>query len=149
MCAFRVSSPKQILEHILPHFDKYPLITQKSADFLLFKIIVQMMLNREHLNEEGLQEIVNIRASLNLGLSNVLKSAFPDTIPVSRPLVTNQLSNKIPHPQWVSGFVTGEGCFFIKNNKRSEYCRCRCSNLIPSNSTRTWYWIIERFYEFF
>lgn len=117
MCAFRVSSPKQILEHILPHFDEYPLITQKSADFLLFKTIVQMMLNKEHLNEEGLQEIVNIRASLNLGLSNVLKSAFPDTIPVSRPLVTNQLYNKIPHPQWVAGFVTGEGCFFIKITK--------------------------------
>lgn len=36
MCAFRVSSPKQILEKILPHFDKYNLITKKLADYLLF-----------------------------------------------------------------------------------------------------------------
>lgn len=63
MCAFRVSSPKQILEHILPHFDKYPLITKKHADYLLFKRIVLMMLKKEHLTLDGLQEIVNIRAS--------------------------------------------------------------------------------------
>lgn len=111
MCAFRVSSPKQILEHILPHFDKYPLISQKRADYILFKRIVELMLNKEHLKKEGLQEIVNIRASLNLGLSDVLKAAFPNTIPVLRPIVTNQ---EIPDPQWVSGFVTGEGCFFVK-----------------------------------
>ena len=96
MCAFRVSSPKQILEHILPHFDKYPLISQKRADYILFKRIVELMLNKEHLKKEGLQEIVNIRASLNLGLSDVLKAAFPNTIPVLRPIVTNQ---EIPDPQ--------------------------------------------------
>lgn len=48
MCAFRVSSPKQILEHILPHFDKYPLISKKRADYILFKRIVELMLNKEH-----------------------------------------------------------------------------------------------------
>lgn len=31
MCAFRVSSPEQILKNIFPHFDKYPLITQRGA----------------------------------------------------------------------------------------------------------------------
>lgn len=96
MCAFRVTSPKQILEQILPHFDKYPLITKKRADYLLFKKIVELMLNQEHLKENGLQEIVNIRASLNLGLSDVLKAAFPNTIPILRPIVTKQ---EIPHPQ--------------------------------------------------
>ena len=57
------------------------------------------MLNKEPLRpkkKEGLQEIVNIRASLNLGLSDVLKAAFPYTIPVLRPIVTNQ---EIPDPQ--------------------------------------------------
>jgi hypothetical protein len=96
MCAFRVSSPKQILEQILPHFEKYPLVTKKYADYQLFKKIVYIMLNKGHLTVSGLQEIVNLRASLNLGLSYVLKAAFPNTIPVERPIVTNQ---QIPHPQ--------------------------------------------------
>lgn len=96
MCAFRVSSPEQIFTQILPHFDNYSLITQKHADYLLFKEIVMMVLQKEHLKEEGLQAIVNIRASLNLGLSEVLKASFPNTISVSRPLLPAQ---HIPHPE--------------------------------------------------
>ena len=32
---FRVSTLKDIVNVIIPHFDKYPLITQKYADYLL------------------------------------------------------------------------------------------------------------------
>ena len=114
MCAFRITSPKQILENIIPHFDKYNLITKKRADYLLFKQIVMLILQGEHLKSEGLQKIINIRASLNLGLSEVLKAAFPNTIPISKPLVPIA---EIPHPQWMAGFISGEGCFYIKINK--------------------------------
>jgi hypothetical protein len=96
MCAFRVSSPEIIFQKILPHFDKYPLITQKKADYFLFKEVIIMMLQKEHLELKGLQKIVNIRASLNLGLSEVLKAAFPNTIPFPRPNVKTQ---EIPHPE--------------------------------------------------
>jgi hypothetical protein len=114
MCAFRVTSSKQILNKIIPHFNKYNLISQKQADYLLFKKIVNLIEQGEHLKGEGLQSIINIRASLNLGLSEVLKAAFPDTIPVVRPQIT---SSEIPHQEWMAGFVTGEGCFFIKLTK--------------------------------
>lgn len=114
MCAFRVTSPKQILNIIIPHFDKYNLITQKQADYLLFKQIVMLIEQGNHLNNEGIQEIVNIRASLNLGLSEVQKLNFPNTIPATRPSIS--LSN-IPHPEWMAGFISGDGCFFISLNK--------------------------------
>ena len=103
MCAFRITSPKQILNQIIPHFDKYNLITQKQADYLLFKQIVMLIEQGNHLNKEGLQEIVNIRASLNLGLSEVQKVNFPNTIPVIRPCIP--LTEK-PHPEWMAGFIT-------------------------------------------
>ena len=38
------------------------------------------MQRREHLTTSGLQEIIKLRASLNLGLSDELKAAFPKTI---------------------------------------------------------------------
>jgi hypothetical protein len=95
MCAFRVSSTKQILNKIIPHLDKYFSITKKQADYLLFKKIVMLMEQGEHLKLEGLQAIINIRASLNLGLSEVLKVAFPKTIPIVRPLVQKAVIN---HP---------------------------------------------------
>lgn len=94
MCAFRITSPKQISDKIIPHFYKYILITKKQADYLLFKEIVLLIKKGEHLKEEGLQSIINIRASLNLGLSSVLKTAFPNTIPIIRPLVQKA---EIPH----------------------------------------------------
>ena len=50
---------------------------------------------KEHLTEDGLQALLNLRASLNLGLSEVLK-AFPQTIPVVRPIISKQ---EIPHPE--------------------------------------------------
>ena len=114
MCAFRVTSLKQIASAVLPHFAKYPLKTQKGADFQLWLDIVNIMLNVKSLTEDDLQNIVNIRASLNLGLSGVLKAAFPNYIPVTKPSLPEQ---KVPHPEWMAGFTTGEGCFFLKVNK--------------------------------
>ena len=87
---FKVTSLKDIINVIIPHFDKFPLITQKRADFELLKLIVEMMSRKEHLTIEGLQQIVNIRASMNKGLSPELKMAFPNTIPVKRPLIVDQ-----------------------------------------------------------
>jgi len=44
-----------------------------------------MMIHRkEHLDMDGLQAILNLRASLNLGLSEALNTAFPLTKPVQR-----------------------------------------------------------------
>ena len=47
---------------------------------------------------------------MNTGLSDVLKSHFPDITPVPRPNVP-QLDTL--NPFWVSGFAEGECCFSI------------------------------------
>ena len=57
------------LVEIIKFFDQYPLITQKRGDYLLFKEILKIMQLKEHLTTDGLQKIVNLKASLNLGLS--------------------------------------------------------------------------------
>lgn len=80
------------------------------------------MLNKEHLTESGLQKIVNLRASLNLGLSDELKKAFPNTIPVKRKII---IKKQIPHPQWVAGFASAEGFFFIKITKGKNLASVR------------------------
>jgi len=86
MIQFRVTSLKD-LTVIVDHFDKYPLITQKWADYQLFKKAVEIMNRKEHLTSEGLQEIINLKASMNLGLSDELKVVLPNTNQVSRPKV--------------------------------------------------------------
>lgn len=74
------------------------------------------MINRkEHLTTEGLQKIVAIRATVNRGqLSDKLKAAFPNVVPVNRPLI---YLHQIIHPQWLSGFTSGEGSFWIETAK--------------------------------
>jgi hypothetical protein len=50
---------------IIPHFEKYPLLTKKSADFILFKQVVELMSKKGHLSMDGLNQILNIKASMN------------------------------------------------------------------------------------
>jgi len=102
------------LQVIVNHFDNYPLISQKCADFLLFKQVVDLMKRKEHLTKEGLNKIVSIKSSLNNGLSEDLMAAFPAILPVIRPQI---MSPKIMDPNWVSGFVNGEGCFYLVTKK--------------------------------
>lgn len=115
MYRYKVSSIKDIVTAIIPHFDKFPLVTQKRADFFLFKQII-LILNKGTLKPKDLQEVVNIKAVLNRGLSPELKLAFPNTIAYSRPQNTKGELN----PEWVRGFAEGEGCFFVTlaNNLR-------------------------------
>lgn len=103
MIMFRVESVKDIVNYIIPHFEKYPLITQKLADYLLFKDVVNMMIIKEHLTKEGLNKIVSIKAVINLGLPVELQLSFLDIVPVSRPLVQNKT---VPDSQWIAGFTS-------------------------------------------
>jgi hypothetical protein len=60
----RVSS-RSDLKVILNHFDKYPMITQKQVDYLLFKQAYELMERKEHLTKQGLYKLVTIKASIN------------------------------------------------------------------------------------
>ena len=87
---YNVSSQQDLTNVIIPHFDKYLLITQNKADFLLFKKVVYLMVRKEHLTIKGLENIVAIRASVNWGLSDKLATKFSNVEVVPRPIVVNQ-----------------------------------------------------------
>jgi len=63
------------------------LLTKKEKDFLLFKDIINLLNNKTHFTFDGLQNIVNLRASMNLGLSIQLKKEFPNITIISKPIV--------------------------------------------------------------
>lgn len=75
---------------IINHFDKYSLITQKFADYSLFKQAFELIKSKQHLTKEGLRKIVSIRASMNNGLTDTLRTGFPGVTPVQRPNVQDQ-----------------------------------------------------------
>ena len=107
---YQVRSLEKIYKVIIPHFDRYPLITQKAADYMLWRQVIMMMVRKEHLKQDGLEKVIALKATLNKGLSDELKAAFPNTLPVKRPKVIDRV---IRDPQWVAGFTSGEGCLLV------------------------------------
>ena len=69
------------------------------------------------MTEVGIQQIINIRASMNLGLSDLQKSEFINYNPVPRPII-NYTEN--PKPNWIAGFSSGEGCFLVNISKSNK-----------------------------
>jgi hypothetical protein len=60
-----VESVKDFINIIIPHFNKYPLLTKKYADFKLLKEIVEMMYRKEHLSDEGKIKILSMKSAMN------------------------------------------------------------------------------------
>lgn len=116
------------LNKLILFLEKYPIITKKAADYILFKQVLELVNNKDHLTVEGLNQIINIKASMNLGLSDTLKSEFAGYVPVMRPLV-NDPENLELDPHWISGFVSAEGNFDIRmpstNNKLGRRVQLR------------------------
>jgi hypothetical protein len=115
---YTVTKLSDLINVIIPHFDKYPLLTKKAADFILFKLVVEITSNKEHLSIEGLQKIINIKAVMNKGLSEELKSNFINLNIVERPLIVNK---NIFDYNWIAGFVSGEGNFDINIHKSNSH----------------------------
>ena len=114
---FRVSGSEN-LKVIINHFDKYPLLTNKQSDYLLFKQVVNDMDKGKHLTVEGLNKIMSIKAVMNnKGMLDNLHLAFPNIEPILRPEIKDR---KIKSLHWLAGFTDAEGCFFIALKKSPE-----------------------------
>jgi hypothetical protein len=62
---WEVRSLSLLIERIVPHFEKYPLLSSKHRDFRLFADICRRMTNGEHLERCGLRDIVRLAGSMN------------------------------------------------------------------------------------
>lgn len=126
---FAVDSIKEI-PVIIKHFDKYPLVTVKLLDYLIFKKkqktkkCFDLIINRSHLTKEGLLEIIGLKSKLNKGLPVKLKEAFPNIKYEGLPSRGDYKILAIPNPFWISGFSSGEGSFQVLS---------RNSTTLPTN----------------
>ena len=112
------------LQVIVEHFNRYPLVTEKASDYLIFKQCFEIIKQREHLTEKGLLNLIGLKSSLNWGLSDSLKEAFPNVAFVSRPVYK---FNGIPDPFWVAGFTSGDGSFHLNIKKSDTHISHRVS----------------------
>lgn len=109
--SYRINKIEDLYNIVIPHFDKYPLQSAKRIDFILWKKCIELIRAKAHLTENGLKEIISVKAAINLGLSDKVIKAFPHVKVIPRPeFVVNE--GKL-NPYWVSGFSEGD---YINNN---------------------------------
>lgn len=95
-------------------------MTKKSKDYELFKQAFFLVKNKDHLTDKGLNRILVLKASLNNGLPENLKKAFPNITPEAKPSLTSDQLPTTIDPNWIVGLTSGEGCFFINTYKSAS-----------------------------
>ena len=130
-CAkYTIRKLSDIVDILIPHFEAYPLLTKKFADFELFRQIILILKNESSLSEQGFIKILNLRYYLNKGISEELKELYPNLVPVARP----EVPEREILPEWLVGFADGEGSFnVITVEKKSSD-----ASSIPSISYKVW-----------
>jgi LAGLIDADG endonuclease len=61
---YKITSIKDMRDTLFPFLDAHPLQAKKRKSYLLFREIVLMVCNKQHLSDEGFYKIVGIRDEL-------------------------------------------------------------------------------------
>ena len=64
---YEVRSIADLIERILPHFERFPLRGNKARSLQGFAVVCRMIEQGDHLQLDGLREIVEIATEINLG----------------------------------------------------------------------------------
>ena len=107
---------KNLLNIVIPHFENYPLITQKRADYNQWKKIILLMETGEHLTEEGIKICLTYKANQNKGLNETQKILYPK---INKAPKVKIKCPEIINPNWLSGFTSREGSFMIRISKNN------------------------------
>ena len=62
---FEIRDHKDLIQKIIPHFEKFPLISAKQNDFLVFKKICEIVSAQEHLTKQGFIDVINLAYEMN------------------------------------------------------------------------------------
>lgn len=125
-----INKQDDLINIILPHFEKYPCRGGKHMSYLVFRQVVLLMQDKKHLNPEGFISILNLAYFIH-GTSyrtietkekirNAIKMKFPmisDDITMYKLELIN--NTNIPlDPNYVAGLVDGDGGFYFGFNKK-------------------------------
>ena len=62
---YEVRSLNDLISKIIPHFEKYPLLSEKQKDFEFFKKVCYLMQKELHKNKNGLRKILDLAFQMN------------------------------------------------------------------------------------
>jgi len=115
----QLSSIVDISRVLIPHLDKYPLLTSKYLNYLTFKKAIKMLENKEHLTLQGIEKLKNMASQMNTNRTFEEKGQF----------CQEHTSKSTISPEWIQGFTDAEGCFYFYMGKPK----------IKGKESSTWY----------
>ncbi len=62
---FEVRKIDDLVKNVLPHFQKYPLLSSKQDDVKKFDLVCRLVSAKQHLQLEGFKKIVEVAVSMN------------------------------------------------------------------------------------
>ncbi len=62
---YEVRSLNDLIDTVIPHFEKYPLVSGKQKDFECFKKVCLLMQKEMHTNKDGLRKIIDLAFIMN------------------------------------------------------------------------------------
>ena len=62
---YEVRSVDDLVERVIPHFEKYPFLSDKEQDFKKFATICRLMCEGRHRTREGFNQIVDLAFAMN------------------------------------------------------------------------------------
>jgi hypothetical protein len=65
VCEFVVTKIDDIINIIIPFFDKHIILGSKHSNYLKFREAANIIKNKQHLNEEGINRIKELKNSMN------------------------------------------------------------------------------------
>jgi LAGLIDADG endonuclease len=120
-----VTRNEDLFNKIIPHFDRYILKTSKYLDYINFRTAVFIMRDKKHLTKEGISLLRDIKEKMNKARS------FEDRFNYC-------WNNKIKlEPEWVQGFVDGEGsfqCEIYKSKRNNALIQINFSLQVKQNN---------------
>ena len=62
---YEVRSLQDLLDKVMPHFDKYKLLSSKNRSYVVFKEVCERMGIKDHLSINGLREVILLSGRVN------------------------------------------------------------------------------------
>src|SRR5437016_5485627 len=70
---YEARSVSDLLDPIVPHFERFPLRGNKAKSFVAFRSVCQMIEQGDHLRRDGLRRIIDLAYEMNLGKRRLAK----------------------------------------------------------------------------
>ena len=70
---YEARAVSDLLDPIIPHFQRYPLRGSKASSFAAFESVCRMIEQGDHLRRDGLRQIIEVAYEMNLGKRRLAK----------------------------------------------------------------------------